>query len=277
MKKLILSFMVAIFSIDQVGAKNVLIEKIKEIPANSIAAACYVVSCVYDSNEVKIKKALDAKKEVDSLVLNLSIVDNVEESLLKNIQALGLTKKNALFALKTIENDCNNMQSVVNRNKYLSYVNKSDLLEQASQEVFSSLHKCKIYKAYFQSHKDCLKAWELTQRYENVFLVDIANINSVFSVMFGCFGCCYDYPLIKWVNKLSDDVKFIKDFLFKKEFKQKYSVAYEELSKYFIILDSIKSKIKESNEYKSQLSHYYNNINHHINSCHGDLKFIEKK
>lgn len=186
--------------------------------------AAYVVSSMRESNAIKIQRALEAKEAVLKMRSFLQISMSSEEVLLQNIQALGLTKNNALSALTTIERYYADMSCVVNR--YSSKVarwNKSDEMEVVAHNILFELQTCKLFKTYFEQHKNCLKIWEILARYESAVLGWQKNDRSC--------GC------IKSMDLLKRDVEIIRSYAVKQVFRLVYPDTYQQLHEYLPILE----------------------------------------
>lgn len=258
MKKLILCGMVVAWGSAQVEAKSSFVESIKSKSERAKVLALYAWSFIREPNEEKIKKALVAKEEVEKFTLSLDAGLGVEEGLLQNIQKLGYDKHNAMSAWSAMEKYDNAIQAVVGRySSVFAPWNKSEDMALAAKKLLPSLQLAKMYKAYFASHKDCLRGWELTSRYANIALVDIADATSCVSAISCWYKNTDEYSLMKSVDKLSADVSFIKSCLTRKLFKQSYPVLHEQFSEYLVILDAILFHVQGSSEYASE--YFYKN------------------
>lgn len=213
----------------------------------------YALSYIREPNEAKIRRALAAKEAIFKIsqVVHLGISE--ENLLLKNVQALGFDKKNALAALRKIDAYYAAMQAVENR--YASLFtpwNKTEEMKSAVTEIAPFLQLCKLYKIYFEEHKDCLKGWELVVRYESVPSVDITDVNATVAAISLWYKNNDAFNLIKSVDLLIVDIVYIKNCLMKKSYQQAYADLYKQLYDFLPTLECVVDQVKQSSEYKSQ-------------------------
>lgn len=244
MKKTILSFVAISLSFVSIQATPKVFDKViaktSQAWLSTKTAAAYVISSVRESNAIKMQRALEAKEAVLKMGLLLvgkngpfsQVPMHVEDVLLKNVQAMGFDKHNALSALTLIERYYSDMVVVVNR--YSSNVarwNKSDEMESVAQAVLSTLRICKDIKLYLQEHKQCLKAWEIVSSYQD--LVAKYQQNNKF------------LGEIKGSEFLKNDIESIKLCVTKKSFRLAYPATYKQLHEYLPILECKLDLIEE--------------------------------
>lgn len=212
--------------------------------------ALYVLSYLRESNQDKIKKALFAKNAIDTISEKLRLGVEGEDELLSNVQSLGFDKKNALSALKIIENHYIAMQAIESRYAFLW--NKSLEMEKAVAEVLPFLKACKLYRLYFEGHKDCLKGWELIERYGEMSKVDITDIESAVSAISIWYKNNNQFYLVKSADLLAADIAYVKKCLKTKSYQQAYPKLYSQFYSFLPALECVLDKVQMSSEYKSQ-------------------------
>lgn len=212
--------------------------------------ALYVLSWVRESDQDKIKKALAAKNAMVAISEELYLGVGGEEELLKNIQSLGLEKKNALSALKIIEKHHVAMRAIEGR---YGFLRKNSLeMEETFVDILPFLKACALYKLYFESHKDCLKGWELVERYGGVDKVDITDIKSAISAISLWYKNNDTFHLVKSFDLLISDIVYIKACLRNKSYQQAYPNLYGQLYSFLPTLECVADQVKMSAEYASE-------------------------
>ena len=258
MKKLNLGLVVVMLSIAQVDASHHTFldsVKLKTMQALSFAKTktAYALSCIRESNAMKIQKAIEAKEVMLEICASLQLDVDGENVLLQNIRALGFDKQNAVSALTTIQKYCASMQAIVSRyNAPLAPWNRSTAMMTAVYEVLPCLQKSKIYVQYFESHKDCLKGWELVRRYERADIVDVTDANAALSTISVWYKNNDAYNLVKSVDLLNNDIVYIKSCLMNNSYRQAYPELYEQLYAFLPSLEFVVHHVLLSNEYKAQ-------------------------
>lgn len=210
----------------------------------------YVLSFIRESNQDKIKKGLSAKEAIAAISERLSVVATGEDGLFKNMQYLGVDKKNALSSLRIIEGYCAAMQAIESRYAFLW--NRSIEMKKAVDEIVPFLNLCKLYKLYFESHKDCLRGWELVERYGKPDTIDITSTQACIQAISLWYKNSNEFHLVKSVDLLSDDIAHIKSFLESKAYQQAYPKLYSQLYAFLPTLECVLDLVKMSSEYKAE-------------------------
>lgn len=215
------------------------------------AKALYAFSILREPNAVLIKRSFDAKDVIAkySELLNLGV--DGEAGLLLNIQALGFDKKNALSALKIVDQCYRAMHSVEQRHaSAFALWNKTPEMDVAIAAILPYLRVSKLYLLYFQNHQDCLRGWELVGRSVGT---NLTNAQSAICTVLQWYKNSNAFNILKCVDLLAADIVYVKACLMQKSYQQAYPELYDQLGALLSTLECVMQQVKMSAEYNSQL------------------------
>ena len=200
-----------------------------------------------EPNGVKIEKSLDAVHVMKRACKVVQIGVDTEVELLQNIHALGFDKTNATQALHLFNNAHTTMQELMVRYQGFAPWNWTQKMERAAHDVSHWITHSQMYYLYFKGHENCLKNWELLEKYSSIDSEN--NTNNILKH----HNNQKRYGLIMYVKQLISDIQIMKDFIRDDEYKKIYTKLYYELEQVVPILQQLVIDIKKSVEYKKQL------------------------